>query len=383
VAAVQAMPRVIHHPAYRSYDLGPEHPFSPGRTVMLLDLLAELGVAVEPSAPEQATAEQLVAVHDADYVRIVEAASAGENPDGVAEVGLGTPDNPIVPGMAPAARWLVGGTLHGARLIASGEAETVLQLGGGFHHARRRLASGFCLYNDLALAIRHLVDCRLRVAYVDIDVHHGDGVQEIFYADEDVLTLSLHESGEYLFPGTGWPHELGQGMGRGFKLNVPLEPFTEGDSYIQALEKVAGPSFDFFRPDVLVVQAGADAHYLDPLADLLLTTQDFERVIRSLLALAQRHTRGRALFTLGGGYSLLATPRVWAILYLVLHGLPIPEEIPEAWLQRWSGKLGERPMATLHDPANPYAPIPRRAEIESRNRTMVDRLLDGVARYWL
>jgi acetoin utilization protein AcuC len=373
------MPRVIYHPAYRGYDLGPEHPFSPVRVDMVLDLLRELGVAPALEVPEQAPVEALLAVHDADYVRAVEAASAGEVGPELATLGLGTADNPIVPGMAGAARWLAGGTLHGARLIAAGEADLVLQLGGGMHHARRRLASGFCLYNDLAVAIRYLVGARMRVAYVDIDVHHGDGVQEVLYADENVLTLSLHESGEYLFPGSGWPHELGQGIGRGLKLNVPLEPFTEGDSYLAALAKVAGPALDFFRPDVLVVQAGADTHHLDPLADLMLTTHDYERAVRLLLDLARRHTRGRALFTLGGGYSPAATPRLWAILCLVLHTLPIPEAIPPAWLARWPGQT----VSTLHDPPDPYPPIPRRPEIESRNRVMVDRLLDAVARYWL
>jgi len=377
------MPRVIYHPAYGGYDLGPEHPFSPGRVAMVLDLLAELGIATRLEAPAPATVAELLSVHDEEFVRVVEAASAGEVGAAAADFGLGTADNPIVPGMADAARWLVGGTLHGARLIAAGGADLVLQLGGGLHHARRRLASGFCLYNDLAVAIRHLVDARMRVAYIDIDVHHGDGVQEIFYADEDVLTLSLHESGEYLFPGSGWPHELGQGMGRGLKLNVPLEPFTEGASYLDALEKVAGPALDFFRPDVLVVQSGADTHHLDPLADLMLTSRDFERVIRAIMGLAERYTRGRALFTLGGGYSPRATPRLWTILYLVLHGLPVPPALPPAWVERWGSVLGEPAPDTLHDPNDPYPAIPRRPEITSQNRGMVDRLLDGVARYWL
>jgi acetoin utilization protein AcuC len=377
------MPTVVHHPAYGSYDLGPEHPFSPARIDMVVDLLRELGVALEPVAATPVTVEDLLVVHAEDYVRAVEAAGAGEPGHELAGFGLGTADNPIVPRMGEAARWLAGGTLRGARMIGAGDADLVLQLGGGFHHARHRLASGFCLYNDLALAIRHLVSQRKRVAYLDIDVHHGDGVQEIFYSDEDVLTLSLHESGEYLFPGTGWPHELGQGMGRGLKLNVPLEPFTEGDSYLQALEKVSVPALDFFRPDVLVVQCGADAHHLDPLADLMLTTQDFERVFRFILRLAEQYTGGRALFTLGGGYSMRVTPRVWAILYFVLHGLPIPEALPAAWLERWSGRLGSPTLATLHDGAEPYPAVPRRPEITRQNGMMVDRLLDAVARYWL
>ena len=160
---------------------------------------------------------------------------------------------------------------------------------------------------------------------------------------------------------------------------MPLEPFTEGDSYLAALARVAEPAFDVFRPDVLVVQAGADTHHLDPLADLMLTTRDFERAVRLLLGLAARHTGGRALFTLGGGYTPEATPRLWAILALVLHGAPLPEALPSGWLERWPG----RTVTTLHDPPDPYPAIARRAEIDGRNRAMVDRLLDAVARYWL
>ena len=296
------MPRVIYHPRYAAYDLGPGHPFSPVRVEMVLDLLAELGVELDLVAPEPVSPEELFEVHDEDYVRAVEAASARGDVPGAADFGLGTPDNPIVAGMAESARWITGGTVLGARLAADapsaeGGAATVLQLGGGFHHAHGRLASGFCIYNDLALAIRTLTRRRLRVAYVDIDVHHGDGVQDILYGDENVMTLSLHESGEYLFPGTGWLHELGRSMGRGLKLNLPLEPFTEGASFLSVLGEVGGTALEFFRPDVMVVQAGADGHYLDPLADLMLTTRDYERAYRLLLDLARRYAHGRVLVT--------------------------------------------------------------------------------------
>jgi acetoin utilization protein AcuC len=376
------MPSLIFHPGYRRYNLGPQHPFNPVRVDMVVDLLVTLGVRHHLAGPELLAPEDLLAVHDEDYVRAVEAASAGEVPEDAASFGLGTPDNPIAPGMAEGARWIAGGTLLGARLIADGGAKRVLQLGGGFHHAHRRLASGFCLYNDLALAIRSLTQRQLRVAYIDIDVHHGDGVQDILYTDEFVLTFSLHESGEYLFPGSGWLHELGQGMGRGLKLNLPLEPFTEGASYLAALEKVGDTALDFFRPDVLVVQAGADGHYLDPLADLMLTSRDYERVYRLLLALADRHAGGRILFTLGGGYSLAATPRLWTILALVVLGLDLPEELPCAWLERWQQRLGIELPRRLHDPNLAFDAIPRREEIEGHNRQLVRRLLDAVAPLW-
>ncbi len=301
-------------------------------------------------------------MHAEDYVRRVEELSAGEEVPDCQEYGLGTPDTPAFPGMDQAARWLVGGTLHGARLICERGETRVLQLGGGLHHARRSFASGFCIYNDLAIAINSLTRRDLRVAYIDIDVHHGDGVQGIFYEDPRVMTVSLHESGKYLFPGTGEIHELGSGAGRGLKLNLPLEPFTEGESYLEVFERVLPAALRHFRPDVLVVQAGTDAHFDDPLADLMLTTRDYETIFRRILEWADVYTGGRVLFTLGGGYSVRAAPRVWAILYLLVHDLPVAE--------------------TLHDPASSRPEIPNRYEISHRNRQVAERLLDLTRQYW-
>jgi acetoin utilization protein AcuC len=218
---------------------------------------------------------------------------------------------------------------------------------------------------------------------VDVDVHHGDGVQQILDDDRRVMTVSLHESGKFLFPGTGEVHELGTGLGRGLKLNVPLEPFTEGESYLEVLDEVVSSALRYFRPGVLVVQAGADAHGDDPLADLMLTTRDYEAIFRRLLGWADAFTAGRALFTLGGGYSLRSVPRVWAILYLVMQGLPVPEELPSAWALRWKEALGDRPPAALHDPPASCGDVPRRDEITRRNRQTARRLLDAAGPYWL
>ncbi len=373
----------IHHPGYGRYDLGPEHPFSPVRGRMLLDLLERLGIQVEPVQPEPLAVEEPAAVHTREYVEAVEAASSGRELEDLERWGLGTADNPVVPGIAEGARHIAGGTVLGARLLTGGRATKVLHLGGGLHHARPALASGFCLYNDLALAIHHMVEHGWHVAYPDLDVHHGDGVQEIFYGHDRVMTISLHETGEYLFPGTGWLHELGRGMGRGLKLNLPLEPFTEGDTYREVLLEAADSALTWFRPDALVVQAGADAHFSDPLADLMLTTRDFERIYRDVLELADRTAGGRVLFTLGGEYSLTATPRIWAILYLVLHDLQIPERLPETWRRRWQEELGLELPETLHDPEDAYPPIPRRPEIVHNDRDLLRRLLDSAAPIWL
>jgi acetoin utilization protein AcuC len=382
VAAGEAVPSVIYAPAYRRYSFGDEHPFSPVRTDMVLDLLGALGHRVDTVEPEPATREDLLDVHQDAYVSRVEKVSAGALVADGKEYGLGTQDTPSFPGMDEAARWLVGGTLHGARLISEERERRVLQLGGGLHHARPSFASGFCIYNDLAIAINSLTRNGLKVAYLDIDVHHCDGVQEILNEDPRVLTVSLHESGKYLFPGTGEIRELGSGAGRGLKLNLPLEPFTEGASYLEVLELVIPAALRHFRPDVFVVQAGADAHFDDPLSDLMLTTADYEAIFRRILAWADDFTAGRVLFTLGGGYSFRAAPRVWAILYLVLHDLHVARDLPESWRSKWSHPSENELPQTLHDPNPSHADIPNRYEIAHRNRQVAERLLDLARQYW-
>jgi len=376
------MAPVIYHPAYRNYSFGDHHPFSPLRVDMMLDLLRELGHAVSAIPPRPATREEILDVHADYYVRRVEALSAGEDVPDCEEYGLGTPDTPAFRGMDEAARWHVGGTLAAARLICESGERRVLQLGGGLHHARSNFASGFCVYNDLALAIRAFVRHGLWVAYIDVDVHHGDGVQQILYDDGRVMTISLHESGTYLFPGSGDVRELGSGLGRGLKLNVPLEPMTEGASYVEVLDEVVPAALERFRPGVLVVQAGADAHYEDRLADLLLTTGDYEAIFRRVLGWAETFTAGRILFTLGGGYSFRATPRVWSLLYLLVQDLPIPARTPEDWRRRWRDAAGEELPALFHDLEPLRVAVPNRDEIARRNRHAAHRLLEAASPYW-
>jgi acetoin utilization protein AcuC len=376
------VPSVIYAPAYRTYSFGDEHPFSPIRVDMMLDLLDSLGHRVETVEPRPATREDILDVHADSYVRRVEELSAGAEVPDSQEYGLATQDTPAFPGMDQAARWLVGGTLHGARLISERGERRVLQLGGGLHHARRSFASGFCIYNDLAIAINCLTGRGLKVVYIDIDVHHGDGVQEILYEDQRVMTISLHESGKYLFPGTGEIRELGAGVGRGLKLNLPLEPFTEGESYLEVFEQVLPAALRHFCPDVLVVQAGTDAHFDDPLGDLMLTTRDYEAIFRRILEWADVYTGGRVLFTLGGGYSFRAAPRVWAILYLLIHDLPVVRDLPESWRKKWNGALDPKFPETFHDPNSSRPEIPNRYEIAHRNRQVAERLLDLTRQYW-
>jgi acetoin utilization protein AcuC len=377
------MCKIIYSPEYKKYDLGAGHPFDPRRVEMMLDLLKEYGLSIETLEPEPVKPDELLPIHDETFIQIIEAVSRGEKILNLEEYGLGTLDNPVAIGMAEGARFQVGGTLLGARLLLQNKAKKILQLGGGFHHARFNKAEGFCIYNDLALAINEMIKTGWHVLYLDIDAHHGDGVQEIFYSDENVMTISLHESGEYLFPGTGWIHELGKGMGRGLKLNLPLEPFTEGDSFIEVFEGIVPKALSWFKPDAIIVQAGVDAHYSDALADLMLTSFDFQKIFTRIIELADKFSNGKILFTLGGGYSFTAAPRIWTILLFTLFNLNIPNFLPLSWINRWKQKANLKIPSSLHDLLPAYDLIPRKLEIEKYNRALIQRLLDAVSPYWL
>ena len=203
-------------------------------------------------------------------------------------------------------------TVTAVDLVASGKVQRAVNLSGGLHHALFDKASGFCVYNDLVLGIEHAIRrYGLRVAYVDLDAHHGDGVQWLLYDRAEVLSVSLHESGRYLFPGTGHTYETGRDAGRGLSVNVPLEPFTEDDSFLEAFEAVVPASLEMFKPDLIVLQAGADMHRYDPLADLSLSTRAFERSYARMSELADEFCEGRLVATGGGGYDPYRTvPRV-------------------------------------------------------------------------
>lgn len=377
------MCRVIYHPKYDLYNLGESHPFSPQRVQMVIELLKEWNLYSDPLLPTPIESEKLKEIHREEYVDIIEKVSSGQIVDDLEAYGLGTSDNPICEGMAEGARYQVGGTVLGAQLLIEGKAKKVLQLGGGFHHAHYNQAAGFCLYNDLSMAIHEMVKHGWHVAYLDIDVHHGDGVQEMFYSNGNVMTISVHESGEYLFPGKGWIHELGQGIGRSLKLNIPLEPYSESDTYFEVLDKVIKPALSWFRPDALIVQAGADAHFTDPLADNLLTTQDYEKIFGKIIEFADNSCKGNVLFTLGGGYSPIATSRIWTLLYLIINNLEIPEVLPENWRKRWEEKLNIPILKTFHDAVPAYDQIPRHDEILKTNREIIRRLMDSVSQYWI
>jgi acetoin utilization protein AcuC len=279
-------------------------------------------------APTPAGEGDIAVFHEPEYLEVLRAADSGAQPPRGSAFGLGAGDNPVFPGVWEAARLVAAGSLLAADLIARGEADRVFHFAGGLHHALRERASGFCYVNDAVLAILRLRERGLRVAYVDIDAHHGDGVQYAFYGDPHVLTISTHERGERLFPGTGFVHELGEGDAAGFSVNLPLEAYTDSAVYLPAFEAVVPPLLARFKPDVIVAQLGIDSHRTDPLTHLALDIQGFARAFARIVSLAPR------LIALGGGgYDIRNVARGWTAAWAVLNGVELPAGLPEAFAE--------------------------------------------------
>ena len=321
----------------KAYDFGSSHPLRPERVLLTYDHVDGLGlgerVTKVPSRP--AVDSEIEAVHDADFIAMVKAIDAGEVDERKGlEFGLGTPDDPIFSGMHRAARAVCGASVTAAELVASGRHRHAFNPAGGLHHARRREASGFCIYNDPAVAIAKVLEMQpdWRVMYVDVDVHHGDGVQWIFYDDPRVLTVSLHQSGRYLYPGTGFEDEIGHGDARGTSVNVPLQPYTGATEYLWALDRVLTQVAGAFRPDLVLTQLGADTHHGDPLANLALTMEAYPRMAQILHRVAHDLCADRWVATGGGGYQAeTVVPKVWTIHFAEMCSAP--ELIPREWLE--------------------------------------------------
>ncbi len=376
----------VYAPELGDYELSAEHPFKPARLELTRTLLEACGLLGTESivAPEPFTEAQLLTLHDPAFVAAVKAASSGERVENALHYGLGTPDNPVSPGLHDAILRICGASLTAVRLVASGRFTRAVNFSGGLHHAGQAKMSGFCTYNDVALAVHEAVTrYGLRVAYIDLDAHHGDGVQELFYTSAEVLTISVHESGRYLFPGTGFTYEVGQGAGRGLSVNVPLEPFTESASYLEALEAVLPKALEAFQPGLIVLQAGADMHRYDPLTDLHLSVQGIAESYALVSDLADTFCGGRLVATGGGGYDPYRTvPRVWARLWCALSSQNAPASIPARWREAWEDALGVTLPETFADDTDAWPESPRRAQIEAANRHTVRKLLASLGPIW-
>ncbi|MPV50472.1 MULTISPECIES: acetoin utilization protein AcuC [unclassified Pseudactinotalea] len=335
-----------------TYHFGASHPMAPTRLGLTRELVRAFGLCegVRVVDPPVATDAELELVHRPEYIAAVRAGAAS------ARYGLGTADDPVFAGMHEAAARIAGGTLQAAREVWSGRARHAVNFAGGMHHAMPGRASGFCIYNDAAVAIRWLLDQGARrVAYVDIDAHHGDGVERAFWDDPRVLTISVHQSGMSLFPGTGFAQDCGGPHARGMAVNVALPPDTGDEPWLRAVEAVAAPLLAEFRPEVLVSQHGCDSHPRDPLTELRVSV-DAQRIAAEQLGRwAADHADDRWVALGGGGYDIASTvPRVWANLVAIASGQPVdPERLLPARWRAHVHSLGAEVPQTMTDGRRP------------------------------
>ncbi len=334
-------PIFVYRSDIAKYDLGDTHPLKPVRLQMTYELLQAYKFFERSNAkivyPEPATREEVLTAHTEEYVNMVEKISESGRAPGMLDYGFGNGDNPPFKGMYSASLIYTGATMAAARSVYNQETRLAFNIGGGLHHAMPNRASGFCVFNDPVMAIKLLLKKFNRIAYLDIDAHHGDGVQAAFEKDNRVLTVSVHESGRTLFPGTGFAEEFGGGKNRGFAVNLPLAAGTGDDVYIQAFEAVVPAAIKAFEPQVIVAQLGADSHKDDPLAHLRLTTHGWKRVIGTIRSFE------KPLVALGGGgYNLSSVCRLWAIACAELCGLELENEIPKTFAR-------ERRIYRLYD----------------------------------
>ncbi len=321
------------------YDHGPGHPLRPQRVLLTWDLIRACGLLDRPNVETPvcrvATDEEIGLVHTEGFIDATKRAGNGE-PGDWSRFGYGPGDNPIFPQMHEAGALVVGASLVAAEAVLDGRLDHAFNAAGGLHHAMPSRASGFCVYDDPAVAIAWLLARGAeRIAYVDVDVHHGDGPQAVFYSDPRVLTISIHESGEFLFPGTGFVSERGAGEAVGTKVNVPLHPGTGDEGWLDAFHAIVPPLVRRWQPDVLVTQLGCDTHHTDPLAHLQLTTRAYREAATTLHGLAHESAGGRWVATGGGGYQWArVVPRAWTLYFAEMCDAELSDPLPESWIEQ-------------------------------------------------
>lgn len=332
------LPHFYYTPEILRYDFGPKHPLKPERLRRTIELLARFGV--RPQDPGQGRIEDLLRVHSEEYVRAVRTKDPLEptEEEVAGEFGFASGDNPPFPGMFQASLAYASATSRAAEAVRDG-APLAFGIGGGLHHAHRERASGFCIFDDPAIACHILRERFERVAYVDIDVHHGDGPQWIFFDDPSVLTVSIHETGRTLFPGTGFVNETGTAF---TSLNIPVVAKTTGDVWLDAFERVVPDAMDRFAPQAIVLQLGTDTHWQDPLGHVLGSAQSWLGAVRRI-----RDLNLPTVVVGGGGYNLTTVPRMWTSACLELGRIPYDDALPADLAEQWGIPTFEDPFPPL------------------------------------
>jgi len=323
----------IYSDNFGSYAYSAGHPMRPVRLKLTFELIKSLGLDAAPFSSiieaRKATEKELLLFHTLEYIRALKEANTGIIPVDGPSHGLGMGDNPVFQGVYDWSCLSAGASLQAAEMVATGQADIAFNVAGGLHHAMPSRASGFCYINDAAVAIKYLAALGKRVAYVDIDAHHGDGVEYAFYDSDKCLTISIHENGNWLFPGTGFVTDAGAGHGKGFSVNLPLPPETGDAVFVDAFNRIVPPFIEAFRPDILVTQLGVDTFETDPITHLGLTTNGFEEMVKRFKSF---NIPWVALG--GGGYDLSNVARAWTLAWAIMNDIEPPETIPDDFLQK-------------------------------------------------
>jgi acetoin utilization protein AcuC len=322
----------IYTDLFSKFDYGPTHPFKISRLKLTHELIKSYGLLSLPNTQfieaQMAEDKELLTYHDREYVEALKAANVGIEVSGAYGYALGSGDNPVFKGLYDWSKLVTGASLQAASLIDSGEVDIAFNIAGGLHHAMVSRASGFCYVNDIVIAILSILKKGRRVAYIDIDAHHGDGVQEAFYTSDKVLTISIHETGRMLFPGTGFENEMGKGNGEGYSVNIPMPPHSDDELLIYAFNEIVPPLVDKFKPDITFSQLGVDGFFSDPLTHLNYTNNGYCEIVKKIKEISPKWV---ALG--GGGYDIINVAKAWTLAWAIINDIEIPDEIPEDFLR--------------------------------------------------
>lgn len=324
---------LIYSPLFGTFSYGDDHPFKLQRNRLAFDLMDSYNLLKLPNMEirncKPASDELLLTFHDSAYIERLKEFSSSNEPRADFRYGLGDADCPVFKGLFDCAALGAGATFEAVRLVEEEGFDIAFNLAGGWHHAHRAKASGFSYINDAAVAINWLVAKGRRVLYLDIDAHHGDGVQEAFYNTEQVLTISIHESGIYFYPGTGFENEAGEGAGTGYSVNVPLLAHTDDAIYMKAFDEVAYPLIAAYNPDIIVTQLGADTFRTDPLTNLEITTNSYSEMLYKI-----KRLKIPWVALGGGGYDMMNTARAWTLAWSIMNAIKLNPRLPPAFIEK-------------------------------------------------
>jgi acetoin utilization protein AcuC len=331
---------LVYTEDYQKYNFGKDHPLRPLRLKLTYSLMEKLHLLENPRLtilkPRLATQEEIERIHSSEYVETVKKLSKNPKDSSIVpyHYGLGPGDNPIFKGMYEASVLVSGASITAAETVWNeSEIKISFNPAGGLHHAMKDRASGFCIFNDIGVAIKYLKTLKedIKIAYLDIDCHHGDGVQWLFYDDPNVLTISYHQDGRFLFPGTGSISEIGKGEGKGYSINFPLLPGTYNKSFINLFRKTAPKLLEAYNPDILITQLGVDTYFDDPLTQMGFSLAVYRDIAQTIKTSAREYCQDKWLAVGGGGYLMTVVPRAWTIFLARMLDVELKNELPDSW----------------------------------------------------